>query len=47
MFGGDWPVVNLAGSYRKWMDALEDILSKYTEPELKRFFHDNAMKVYA
>ncbi|HEY3064139.1 MAG TPA: amidohydrolase family protein [Chloroflexota bacterium] len=40
LFGGDWPVVTLASSYRRWVDTLA---SYSTSPKLWR---DNARRVY-
>jgi L-fuconolactonase len=46
MFGGDWPVCNLAASYRGWYDALREIVSGRPQSEERRLFHDNAVKHY-
>ncbi len=47
MFGSDWPVVNLAGSYAHWAHTLYDLLShQFTEPELKKLFHENVWRCY-
>jgi L-fuconolactonase len=47
MFGGDWPVCTLAATYRQWVQALQSIVSSRGEGELRKLFHDNAMKHYA
>ncbi len=46
MFGSDWPVVTLAGSFKKWMDALIDITKHYSSAELEKLFYQNAKTVY-
>lgn len=46
MFGGDWPVVLLAGSYQDWLTALQDITETLSPSEKKRLFYANAEKVY-
>jgi L-fuconolactonase len=46
MFGGDWPVVTLAGTYKEWLTALREILSKRPEADQKKVLHDNAAKFY-
>ncbi|EKD54299.1 MAG: hypothetical protein ACD_60C00099G0007 [uncultured bacterium] len=47
MFGSDWPVVNLAGSYAHWVHTLYDLLSDASEQELRKLFHQNAWRCYA
>ncbi len=46
MFGGDWPVVTLAASYRRWVEIVSDALAGATESERRRIWHDNAQAVY-
>lgn len=46
MFGSDWPVVLLAGSYQKWMDCIVNITVKYTEEERSKLFYKTAQKYY-
>ncbi len=47
MFGSNWPVVNLAGSYTHWAHTLYDLLiHHYSEPELKKLFHENVWRFY-
>lgn len=46
MFGGDWPVVTLAGTYKEWLTALRAILSNRPEADQKKILHDNAAKFY-
>ena len=46
MFGGDWPVVTLAGSLQDWLETLEWAVSGFTHTEIKKLFNDNAMRLY-
>lgn len=46
MFGSDWPVVNLAGSFTKWVDALLYATGGLSDDEKQRLFHDNVSRVY-
>lgn len=46
MYGGDWPVVLLAGSYKDWLSALRQIINELSEDEKKRLFYGNAKKIY-
>lgn len=48
MFGSDWPILNLAGSYTHWAHTLHDLLNHHcTEEELKKIFYSNAKTCYA
>ncbi|MFO0948060.1 MAG: amidohydrolase family protein [Planctomycetota bacterium] len=47
LFASNWPVCNLSGSVRAWVDALESILSDRREEDLDKLFHDNAVEIYA
>ncbi len=46
IYGGDWSVVTLAGQYAQWIDALDGVLSSCSSEELKKLFHDNAVRIY-
>ena len=46
MFGGDWPVVTLAATYKEWITALREVVKDRSEAEQKKLFHDNAVKQY-
>ncbi|MDP6379859.1 MAG: amidohydrolase family protein [Phycisphaerae bacterium] len=46
IFGGDWPVVTLAGEYSDWVDALDWALASCSAGELRKLFHDNALRIY-
>ncbi len=45
-FGGDWPVVTQAASYRRWVETL-DALTAHLSPEAKRkLWAENARRFY-
>ena len=46
MFGSDWPVCLLAGSYSQVFDAVQECLAGYDEADCKKLFYDNAKKFY-
>ncbi|MEZ5823552.1 MAG: amidohydrolase family protein [Geminicoccaceae bacterium] len=45
-FGSDWPVVNLAADYRRWVDLLDHTLRHASRDELRRFYRENALGFY-
>ena len=45
-FGGDWPVVTLASTWKRWVETLCDIVGGCSEEEKRKLFHDNAAKFY-
>ena len=45
-FGGDWPVVTLASSYRRWIETLWDAVADRTPEERRKLFRDNAARFY-
>jgi L-fuconolactonase len=46
MFGGDWPVLELAGTYRDWVGIVDWIVADADEDEQRRLFRDTAIRVY-
>ena len=46
MFGGDWPVSELATSYRAWVDLVDHVVSGASEDERRKFYRDNAAAFY-
>ena len=46
MFGGDWPVSTLAGSWQQWHAALGNHLATDSETDQLKVFHDNASSFY-
>ncbi len=46
LYGGDWPVSQLAGDYLQWLTTLEQATTDFTEGERRNLFRDNAIRVY-
>jgi predicted TIM-barrel fold metal-dependent hydrolase len=46
MFGGDWPVVLAAGTYKDWLTGLQAVVKNCPEADQRKLFHDNAAKFY-
>ena len=46
MFGGDWPVCTLRATYRRWVEALNEITQERSHAERRKLFHDNAVRFY-
>jgi len=46
LFGGDWPVAKLAGSYPRWLDTARMLLATLPALEQAAIFHANAARVY-
>ena len=46
MYGSDWPVCQVAASYKQVIDIVKDYFSKFSEDEQAMFFHENAKKFY-
>ena len=46
MFGGDWPVCTLRASFRRWVEALNEITQERSAAERRKLFHDNAVRFY-
>ena len=46
MFGSDWPIVNLAGSYSHWVHTLYDLFSHAPEQDWRKLFYENASNCY-
>jgi L-fuconolactonase len=46
LFGGDWPVCNIASSFENWLAALNAILTDEPETNLKKLFQTNAERIY-
>lgn len=45
-FGGDWPVVNLAGGWRRWIDSLDEIASNMGDEARAKLWAGNARRFY-
>ena len=46
IFGGDWPVCQLAVTYEDWLAVLKTILAEEPETNLIKFFRTNAERIY-
>ena len=46
MFGGDWPVSELAGKYTGWIEVLDWATQGCTKDEKRKLFRDNGIKTY-
>ncbi|WP_077032825.1 amidohydrolase [Pelomonas sp. KK5] len=46
MWGSDWPVVNLAGSYAGWISTAGELIATLPLEAQQRVWHDNAAAFY-
>ncbi len=46
MFGGDWPVSELAASYQQWVETADALLAALPEADRRRVFFENAQTFY-
>lgn len=46
LFGGDWPVSELAASYQRWAETADSLLSALPEADRNRIFFENAQTFY-
>jgi L-fuconolactonase len=46
MFGSDWPVVNLASSYRQWIDTVRGAIAQLSTIERERIIRGTAIDAY-
>jgi L-fuconolactonase len=46
MYGGDWHVSELAGSYPEWVDIVDWVTAGCTPEEKRKLFRDNAIAFY-
>ncbi|MGD9092871.1 MAG: amidohydrolase family protein [Anaerolineales bacterium] len=46
MFGSDWPVSTLVGSYKRNFEAIQGCVTDMREQERSKIFGDNAKRVY-
>lgn len=47
MYGGDWPIAELAGGYGRSWDAIAEVLTSLGEPEREAIFGGTAARVYS
>lgn len=46
VFGSDWPVMLLSGTYSKWKRFLENYMKHFTKQEKEKIFSENAARFY-
>ena len=46
MFGSDWPVCLLKGTYKRWVDTVRELASELSSAEQADFFAGNAIRFY-
>ena len=46
MFGGDWPVVRRASTYRRWVETLDALTSGLSDSAKRKLWAENARRVY-
>lgn len=46
MYGGDWHVLELAGTYPQWVEIVDWVVDSATVPEKRKLFRDNAIDFY-
>jgi L-fuconolactonase len=46
MFGGDWHVLGLAGTYPQWVDIVDDVVANASDEERSSLFRDTATGFY-
>ena len=47
VFGGDWPVCLLGGSYSRWVNSLKSVISNRSLADQRKLLHDNAQRIYS
>ncbi|MGH6912252.1 MAG: amidohydrolase family protein [Geminicoccales bacterium] len=46
MYGGDWHVLELAGTYPQWVEIVQWVVEGSTPEEKRKLFRDNAIRFY-
>ena len=46
LYGGDWPVSELAGTYLQWLATLDWATAGFSPADKRKLFRDNAVKAY-
>ena len=46
LVGSDWPLVTLAGTMERWVDAVLDVLGPLSDSEQRAVLYDTAVAVY-
>lgn len=47
VWGSDWPVLNLAADYARWIDVSERLFAGLSDVDRRAVWHDNAVRFYA
>ncbi len=47
VWGSDWPVLNLAADYGRWVELSERLFADLSDSERRAVWHDNAVRFYA
>lgn len=46
MFGSDWPVLTLAGTYRRWVETFDSLVAELSPEEKNAISRDTARRAY-
>lgn len=46
MYGGDWPVSELAGTYTSWLEVLDWVTADFSAGDKRKLFRENAIRAY-
>jgi L-fuconolactonase len=46
LYGGDWPVSDLAGPYTSWLEVLDWATAECSPADKRKLFRDNALRAY-
>jgi L-fuconolactonase len=46
MFGSDWPVMNLASSYPRWIDTVRGAIAQLSATEQEWILAETAIEAY-
>ena len=46
LYGGDWPVSELAGSYLQWLATLDWATAGFSHADKRKLFRENAVRAY-
>jgi L-fuconolactonase len=46
LFGGDWPVSELATTYKGWVDLVDRVIAGSSEAEIRKLYRGNAIEFY-
>lgn len=46
LWGSDWPVLELAGTYEQWFGVASDAFADLSEPDRSLIFGENAQRIY-